>query len=224
MREQRPPHYTNSEHGSSQMGIPTIAFWVLAGIAGIFALTGAYIWGMSNASVTEVDILIPTPQPVIVQVVGEVFAPGVYELNTRDRVFTAIGAAGGPTNNADIEKINLAAFIKDGARIYVPSVPETSLPTPQNQIQIDGANLPAASSFNAPPLAATLTPNTEPIDLNIASIEQLISLPGIGETRAKQIIDHRDALGGFTTIEQLLDINGIGDKTIEGIRTRVVIR
>ena len=110
MREQQPPHYTTADTRASRLGVRSYAVWILIGISAIFAVTGAYFWGASNASVTKVDILIPTPEPVILQVVGEVLAPGVYELNADDRVLTAIEAAGGPTRNADIEKINLAAF------------------------------------------------------------------------------------------------------------------
>ena len=224
MREQQPPHYTTADTRASKPGVRSYAVWILIGISAIFAVTGAYFWGASNASVTKVDILIPTPEPVIVQVVGEVLAPGVYELNADDRVLTAIEAAGGPTSNADIEKINLAAFIKDGARIHVPSVPPTSLPTTPTRISTDAAN----SRTDPPP--DTIQPTVEPdqtngiIDINVATIDQLMSLPGIGETRANQIINRRNALGGFTTLEQLLEISGIGEKTLEAIRPLVIIR
>lgn len=221
MREQEPPHYTTANSSRSKLGVRVIAVWILVGAAAIFALTGAYFWGASNASVTQVNILIPTPEPVIVQVVGEVFAPGVYELNARDRVLTAIEAAGGPAGNADIEKINLAAFVTDGVRIHVPSVPVTPSPTSPSQIATNDSKLPV--DF---PIQSTETPIRAlgPIDLNAATIDQLISLPGIGETRAFQIIDRRNALGGFTTLEQLLEISGIGEKTLESIRPLVIVR
>ncbi len=224
MREQEPPHYTTANSSRPELGVRVIAVWILVGAAAIFALTGAYFWGASNASVTQVDILIPTPEPVIVQVVGEVSAPGVYELNARDRVLTAIEAAGGPTDNADIEKINLAAFVTDGVRIHVPSVPVTPSPTSPRQITTNDSKLPVDLLDN--PIQSTETPIRAPgpIDLNVATIDQLISLPGIGETRASQIIDRRNALGGFTTLEQLLEISGIGEKTLESIRPLVIVR
>ena len=206
------------------MGFPAIAFWLLVSIAAIFALTGAYFLGVSNASVTEVEIRIPTPEPVIVQVVGEVLAPGVYEFNAQDRVFTAVEAAGGATSKADIGKINLAAFVKDGSRILVPSVLPSPLPAPPIQIQYDGAGNLSNSTVDTSSFVETPVPTAGPIDLNVATIDQLISLPGIGETRANQIINRRDALGGFTTLEQLLEISGIGHMTIESIRPLVVVR
>ena len=224
MQEQEPPHYTTVNSSRPKLGVRIIAVWILVGTATIFALTGAYFWGASNASVTQVDILIPTPEPVIVQVVGEVFAPGVYELNARDRVLTAIEAAGGPTGNADIEKINLAAFVTDGGRIQVPSVPATPSPTSPSQIATNNSKLPADLPANQVQSTKTPIQAPGPIDLNTATIDQLISLPGIGETRALQIIDRRNALGRFATLEQLLEISGIGEKTLESIRSLVIIK
>ena len=200
------------------------AAWLLVVGAATFALVGAYFWGANNASVTEVEILIPSPEPVVVQVVGEVMAPGVYQLDAEDRVLTAIETAGGPTRYADIESINLAAFVKDGSRIQVPAIAPTPLPDENGTNSTDAntseGNRPAAPNSNSAPPA--LLPG--PIDLNSATLDQLKSLPGIGETRANQIIAFRNSLGGFTVLEQLLEISGIGEKTLESIRPLVTVR
>ena len=223
MSNQTPPHFKTTRPASSTSKLRTFAAWVLAISALVLALTGAYFLGASNASVTEVEILIPTPAPVVVQITGEVRAPGVYELNRDDRVLTAIEAAGGMTDGADIERLNLAASITDGSLIHVPSLlPTPSLLAEANPIGSIASNGITESKSTLPSTQNT-SPFTEPINLNSATVDQLKSLPGIGETRANQIIALRTAVGRFSTIEQLLEIHGIGEKTLEAIRPMVAV-
>ena len=225
MSNQTPPHFKTARPASSTSKLRTFAAWVLAISALVLALTGAYFLGASNASVTEVEILIPTPAPVVVQITGEVRAPGVYELNRDDRVLTAIEAAGGMTDGADIERLNLAASITDGSLIHVPSL----LPTPSLLAESETNPIGSIASNDITESNPTLSgrqntsPFIEPINLNSATVDQLKSLPGIGETRADQIIALRTAVGRFSTIEQLLEIHGIGEKTLEAIRPIVVV-
>ena len=223
MREPAPPHFKSASSPSPRSGLTTIAVWVLALIASVLALSGAYFLGVNNASVTEVEILIPTPAPIVVQVVGEVRSPGVYELDADERVLTAIQAAGGMTENADIEGLNVAAILVDGSRILVPSLPPTPIPFAENQPDISQEQ---ESNSGAPVLqdAPSLDSLSGKIDINTATLEQLISLPGIGETRANQILAFRTDLGQISALEQLIEINGIGYKTLEAIRPFVVVR
>lgn len=225
MSNQTPPHFKAARPASSTSNLRTFATWTLAISALVLALVGAYFLGASNASVTEVEILIPTPAPAVVQITGEVRAPGVYELNREDRVLAAIEAAGGMTDKADIERLNLAATITDGFLIHVPSM----LPTPSVLAEAEANHLDSVASDgiteSKPTLPSTqnISPFIEPINLNTATVDQLKSLPGIGETRADQIIALRTAVGRFSTIEQLLEIHGIGEKTLEAIRPIVVV-
>ncbi len=223
MREQPPPHYSTADGTSSGSRVRHVAIWLLAATAAIVALTGAYFWGASNASVTQVEILIPTPAPAVVQIVGEVQTPGVYELKSDDRVLDAIEAAGGMTEYAAIQSINLAVTVKDGSRIFVPAI----MPTPETisnetpAIHSTNEDSVPGSSHGDQPVAGA---PQFPLDLNTATIEQLKSLPGIGDTRANQIVAFKISIGGFSTLEQLLEISGIGTKTLEAIRPLVVIR
>ena len=220
-----PPHFKSARQPVNKGCFRTFAAWALAFSAAVLALTGAYFLGLSNASVTEVEILIPTPAPAVVQIVGEVRTPGIYELNRNDRVITAIEAAGGMTGNADIESLNLAATIKDGALIHVPSlVPTPSISTNLQQPQPDLDTSDTGALETARISNPASAPFSEPIDINTATIDQLKSLPGIGETRANQIVALRTAVGSFSTLDQLLDIHGIGEKTLETIRPLVVIK
>ena len=186
MQTQQKPHYTTAPP-HSKLDVRVIAVWVSVAIAAVFALTGAYFWGASNASVTEVEILIPTPAPVIVQVTGEVNAPGVYELNAQDRVLTAIEVAGGVTDYADIEGTNLAAVVKDGTRVFVPRIRSTPVSIFSNQTSNTSADATSVSPSTSNPTSVNGV-NLNQIDLNTATIEQLTSLPEIGQTRANQII------------------------------------
>ena len=221
MHEDSRPHYTTAPPTASKLSIRSFAAWGLVAVTSVIALTGAYFWGASNAAITEIEIVIPTPEPAVVQVVGEVRAPGVYELNLDARVLDAIDAAGGMTENAAIESINLAATVKDGSRILVPAIPS---PTPaliaDPDVGVDGAHSSVPTSGDA--LAAESSGYQ--IDLNSATVDQLMALPSIGDTRANQIIAFRTAIGGFSTLEQLLEISGIGTKTLEAIRPLVVVR
>ena len=222
MREQPPPHYRTAEDTSSRSRLRHLVIWLFTATAAIVALTGAYLWGASNASVTRVEILIPTPEPALVQIVGEVRLPGVYELKRDDRVLDAIEAAGGMTDSAAIDSINLAATVKDGSRVVVPAITPTAAAVPNQPPAIQ----PDAHSKIEPTQGdqSVSSPPDFPLDLNTATIEQLKSLPGIGDTRANQIVALRNSVGGFSTIEQLLEISGIGTKTLEAIRPFVEIR
>ncbi len=222
MRENHPPHFTSANHPPPKSGLTTTAIWALAIIAAALALTGAYFLGVSNASVNEVEILIPTPAPAVIQVVGEVRAPGVYELGSDERVFAAIEVAGGATENADLARLNLAAVVVDGSRIVVPSIPSTPAPTIQISQDIDSSQNVDSAELDTPATPA-LDPINNEIDLNSATLDQLKSLPGIGDTRANQILALRARIGRFSVLEQLLEINGIGEKTLEAIRPLVVL-
>ena len=223
MSSQQPPHFTSATQSSSKPNLQTLVVWALGLVAAALALSGAYFWGVSNASVTEVEILIPTPAPVVVQVVGEIHAPGVYELTADDRVLSAIEAAGGATEHADLESINLAAIIRDGERVFVPPYPSIQSPSTTDQTTNPSTDesVGAAHEVNQAP---TDTLAAGPINLNTATLDQLKTLPGIGDTKANQIISYRSTLGRFSTLEQLLEISGIGEKTLEAVRPLVEIR
>lgn len=147
-----------------------------------------------------------TAEVLVVHVAGAVQAPGLHELPIGSRVADAIAAAGGLTTDADPTRINLAAPLVDGERVYVLALGEAE-----------------------PPVAAGATPDggpgaaVGPIDLNTADAEALDSLPGIGPATAAAIIQHRTEVGLFTSVDQLLDVPGIGDAKLEAIRDLVTV-
>jgi competence protein ComEA len=150
-----------------------------------------------------------TPAPIQVQIGGEVNNPGIYNLACDARLDDLINLAGGLTPSADLLRVNYASLCNDGDYFYIPSqnelIPETARNAPQN------IHLQANPSF------------TYPLDLNQATKEELESLPGIGPTKAENILGYREHFGPFTTLEDLLEVEGIGQKTIESLREFLVI-
>ncbi|MGQ0433647.1 MAG: helix-hairpin-helix domain-containing protein [Microthrixaceae bacterium] len=144
--------------------------------------------------------------PLIVHVAGAVVHPGVHELPAGSRVDDAIAAAGGLTLEADGGRINLAAPVSDGERIYVPKVGEDAPPVAVGSSPVGGGT--AAGGV---------------VNLNQADVAALDALPGIGPATAAAIIEHRDRIGRFTSVDQLLDVRGIGEAKLEQLRALVTV-
>lgn len=132
---------------------------------------------------------------VFVHVSGEVINPGIYQLPANSRLFDAVFAAGGFTEQAQADSVNLARPINDGEQIKVAKIGQISVQSDQSQ---------------------------STISLNSATLNQLDQLPGIGATLAQRIIDWREQNGGFSRISDLRKVSGIGPKLYESIKTLVV--
>jgi competence protein ComEA len=139
---------------------------------------------------------------VFVDVKGAVVNPGVYELNGGSRIKDAIVLAGGLNTEGDMRYVNLAALLVDEMVIYVPEV---------------GEEVPNTFSIQEGSSNST----EDLISINKASIEQLQTLPGIGPAKAAAIIEYREQNGGFTNIDELLSIPGIGNKTLDKFRDKI---
>ena len=146
----------------------------------------------------------PTERPVIVHITGAVPRPGVYALPEGSRVQDAIAAAGGFLAEAEKTEINLAALLIDGEKLDIPYLEGGSLvlPTP-------GATVVAAT--------------TELIDINTASQSELETLPGIGPTTAQKIIEYRQQNGAFVSIEELINVSGIGPGLYERVKDLITV-
>ncbi len=131
-------------------------------------------------------------ESMLVQAAGAVVSPGVYRLSGDPRVVDVIDAAGGLAPGADPNRLSLAAKVSDGERVYVPAV---------------GEALPAAPSGAAA--------DSGPIDLNTADEAALDALPGIGPATAKAIVAYRESHGPFTSVDQLLEVRGIGPAKLD---------
>lgn len=175
-----------------------IAAWGVAALVAV--VLGVRALGGSDQSSPPVRIDGPDPPGAIgarardariyVHVAGAVRRPGLYKLVEGGRVARAVHRAGGPTPAADLSGVNLAARLADGQQIVVP------------RRTADGP----ASDTNAP------------IGLGTATVEQLEELDGIGPTLAERIVEHRQATGGFSSLDQLGDVAGIGAKRLEALK------
>lgn len=157
--------------------------------------------GLSSAASTT-----STVGALVVHVAGAVVHPGVHELPAGSRVADAIAAAGGLHPDADSARLNLAAPLVDGERVYVVRVGEADPPA-----------VPGATGAAAPGAG----PPAGPIDLNTADEAALDSLPGIGPATAAAIVAHRAQIGRFSSVDQLLDVRGIGAAKLDAIRDLV---
>jgi competence protein ComEA len=142
-----------------------------------------------------------------VHVVGAVRRAGVYRLRAGRRVQDAIARAGGATAGADLQAINLAAKVADGQQVVVPrkgAAPPASAPA-----TADGAAVAGSSGA--------------PVNLNSATAEQLDTLDGVGPATAQKILEFRQQHGGFSSIDDLSQIPGIGPKRLESLRAQVTV-
>jgi len=152
----------------------------------------------------------PTPSPIKVHVDGEVKDPGLYSLPKSARVADAVEAAGGLTDEAATAQINLAALLLDGSKVYIPK---------------EGELLPADRSSELYGITDELaSPSaSNPLNINTATIEELMLLPGIGSTRAADIIYYRQVNGNFDSIEEIMDVPGIGETTYNQIKELISV-
>lgn len=193
------------------------ALTVLLGVMAGFALAGLLFF-VARAPAGEAIVLQPAPTkaPIAVHVIGAVPRPGLYEFVEGARVQDAIDAAGGLLSSANVDSINLAALLEDGQQLNIPykagEVPAESFSTEEELV------LPTEESSENSEVE-----NTELININTASLEELDSLPGIGPTIAQRIIDYRNENGPFNTIEDIQNVSGVGPSTFEEIQDLITV-
>jgi competence protein ComEA len=150
-----------------------------------------------------------TALPFYVHICGEVVSPGVYELKEGSRVFQAIEKAGGVTDQAAAEYLNMAEQVKDGMKIVVPGKEEVEAAKARGEI-----SLQAEASLNV---------QKTKVNLNTATKEELMTLRGVGEAKAADIIKYRESHGGFQKIEDIMKISGIKDAAFQKIKDDITV-
>ena len=158
-----------------------------------------------------------------IDIKGSVNNPGVYEFKENDRVIDAIKLAGGLTTDANTSNINLSQKLKSEMVIYIYNNKEIKDETPK--LNCDTVCKKEVIEVNncIETTKKVESNNNDLININIASIDELMSLTGIGESKAKSIIEYRSTNGKFNTIEDLKNISGIGEFLFEKIKDKITV-
>ena len=189
---------------------------IVLGAAIVACVVGAGVLVLRDTrSPDGIEITLPPPTPmlsepssvahIMVYVSGEVVRPGVYRLDSEHRIADALNAAGGPTADADLDRVNLALRLNDEDQVHVPAI----------------------GSSNSAPVGSTNPSHSTAsgkLDLNTATVSELETLPGIGSVRAAAIVDHRTTHGPFQRVDDLVEVSGIGDGILGSIRHLIEAR
>lgn len=151
---------------------------------------------------------------IIVYVAGAVLNPGVYEFEENNRIANAIEKAGGLTEEADISKINLAYLLEDGMKINIPT--HTQIEEEKNMNEEDLVSQEAG--------AEKIKETNKKININTATQSELETLPGIGNSTALKIIAYRNENGKFNSIDDIMNVKGIGNSKFENIKEFIYVK
>ena len=148
------------------------------------------------------------PASICVHVGGCVASPGVVYLDEGSRVADAIEAAGGLTGDASSDSLNLARVLSDGEQVIVASVESVST-SPAPGVE--------------PVISQNASSSAGKVNINTATASELQQISGIGQSKAQKIVEYREAKGHFSSIDEIVNVSGIGDKTLEAIRDMICV-
>lgn len=195
-----------------------LAAWAVVAVLAVAAAAKLLLPAGSGELASPVRVGGPSTRPsqggggqAYVHVAGEVRRPGLYRVPASARVAVALERAGGPTRRADLATVNLAARVEDGRQIVVPRAGAAAAT----------AGAPGTDAGTAPAGAGAAGAGGARISLATATVEQLDTLDGIGPTLAKRIVEYRDSHGGFRSVEELRQVEGIGEKRFAALRDAV---
>lgn len=162
-------------------------------------------------------------EKIVVEIKGEVKNPNVYVLENGSRIYELIEKAGGPTDEADLSNINRALYLTDGQCIVVRNMNDAKEgETGSLEESLNGDSIETV--MNSLGEKGESSEENSTININTASKETLMTLNGIGESKAQAIIDYREEIGGFKSIDDITNISGIGEKTLEKIKDKISIK
>ena len=160
---------------------------------------------------------------ICIHICGAVKNPGVYELKNGSRVYEAVCAAGGYADNADMDYVNQALVLNDSDKLVIPTLEETSFVdgnttvVKEKDFGIEGGNIDGSMTLNQSGA------DFGKVNLNTATVEELCTLSGIGEARAKAIISYRTDNGPFITIEDIMNVSGIKEASFSKIKDDICV-
>jgi len=152
-----------------------------------------------------------TSKKITVYISGEVSKPGIVSLNEGERLATAVQKVGGTTKKADLNGVNMAIKVEDEMHYIIPKIGEVDKYNATQVVKEGDANQGESSKASQ-------------ININTATIEELDTLPGVGEATANKIVNHRGESGDFKSIEEIKNVNGIGDKKFEDMKDLICVK
>lgn len=165
-----------------------------------------------------------------IDIKGEILNPGVYQLKENDRVSDAINVAGGLTENADTELINLSKTLKDEMVIIIYNKDEIEkIRQESNKTETiikyieKKCTCPDTTNDACIKKATTEEKKDTKVSINTATVEELMTIDGIGESKAKAIVKYRETNGNFETIEEIKNVSGIGESTFEKFKDYITV-
>jgi len=180
---------------------------ILVGVGGLFSKKEESVEGTTVVETTmlaeKTEVSTTQETVIFVDIKGAVKNPGVYQMKVGDRVKDALDAAGGLTEEADSQKVNLAQRVEDQMVIVVPKVGEEAEKIPAGETRKEATK-------------------EGKVNINTATVEELKTLKGVGEKKAEAIIEYRKKNGSFKTKEDLMKVRGIGKKLFESFEERIV--
>ena len=181
----------------------------------VFQPEDGIVTNESTNTVEEVE-----EEMIIVHVSGEVKEPGIVKLKEGERIADAIEKAGGATDDADLSKLNLAYVLEDGVKVRIPKKNEEEN-AGEYVSEESGEEVIQEGSVEAEENTQT---TSKVVNINKANQEELMTLPGIGESTAQKIIDYRKENGNFQTIEDIKNVSGIGDSKFNQIKSLIKVK
>lgn len=154
---------------------------------------------------------------IVIHVIGEVKKPGVIKLKEGSRIIDAINKCGGQTEDADLSKINLAYVLDDGSQVYIPRIKEDIQNTTIMKTE-------AGNNVIVNNVTQTNDGKDPKVNLNTATLEKLITLPGVGESTAQKIIEYRNKNKKFKSIDELKNVAGIGEAKFNALKDFIYVK
>lgn len=184
--------------------------WQLKGQSKTQSVNVAESFASGNTSSFQDSSALQNRRKVWVDVKGAVNKPGLYQLKNGSRVNEALAAAGGQTANADMKQVNLAKQLSDQQVIYIPA---------------QGEQVPAGMAGGAATDVSSAggTDDDSIVNLNTATKDQLCQISGIGDKKADKILQYREQHGQFKSIDELTQVDGFGEKTVENIKGQLAV-
>ena len=161
--------------------------------------------GTPGPTVLAQPVEVAVPVNTVVYITGEVVNPGVYTVLAGQRLANVLDLAGGPTEQADLERVNLAAHVSDAGHYRIPALGAS------DDVPVGFGLAATVQDERATSAAATVDPGAAPVNINTATAECLETLPGIGSVRAQSIVAYREQAGPFVSPGGITSVSGIGD-------------